>query len=455
MNFVFNFIKIIILLLYISDIFLKANITKIFKKIRYFTFVKSRLIKTGKKINIKNQQNMENMNIQKNSFIDIGSNLTDKMFDGIYNTKKHENDLKYVLNRARSHNVEKIIITCTCLKDIDKSLKICETHDPKGNFLFLTAGVHPTSSYEFVNKHDMETKNELARNEFEEFRKYFKNRKNILDVNPKHSDLKEIEEHSTSITSVKEGVNEKKTGQAIIKESFKIPGFVYNEKDHAYLEKLKEKIENHSDKIISIGEIGLDFDRLYFCPKYLQIKYFIYQLKLVEIYRLPIFLHMRNCSDIFFEILDIYKPLIEDVGAVIHSFTDKEDVIKKIKNYKNLYIGVNGCSLKNIENINAVKRIPLNLLLLETDSPWCSIRRTHASYPYIKEKFEKRNYVNLKKVPNLIKCDDSTIFKERNEPYNIVDIAEATYKIQGLDISFNSFCTKVRHNTLNLFKKMK
>lgn len=38
-----------------------------------------------------------------------------------------------VLNRAKYNNVEKIIITCTCIEDIDKSLNICETY---GLFLY-------------------------------------------------------------------------------------------------------------------------------------------------------------------------------------------------------------------------------------------------------------------------------------------------------------------------------
>ncbi|KAI4840886.1 hypothetical protein MKS88_000650 [Plasmodium brasilianum] len=381
------------------------------------------------------------MDTQENLFIDIGSNLTDKMFDGIYNKKKHENDLKYVLNRAKNNNVEKIIITCTCLEDIDKSLEICETYDPEGKFLFLTAGVHPTNCFEFIEKKTSEEKDILAKKEFENFIKYFKNEKNIMNENSKYGSSADSKDNNAKLECAKI-CQEKQCPDDTLKDTFIIPGFVYNEKDQYYLEKLKKKIENHGDRIVCIGEIGLDFDRLFFCPKYIQIKYFIYQLKLVEIFKLPIFLHMRNCSDIFFEILEKYKSLIEDVGAVIHSFTDKEEIIEKISNYKNLYIGVNGCSLKTIENINAVKKIPLNLLLLETDAPWCSIKKTHASYHFIKDKYEKRNYINLKKIRNVIQCDDTTIFRERNEPYNIVDIAELTYKIKGPNIPFDEFCKK-------------
>ncbi|CRG93372.1 TatD-like deoxyribonuclease, putative [Plasmodium gallinaceum] len=454
MQSIIYFIKYVIFLLYIYNIILKAKSFKVSKNIRYFIFFEKNIVfKRETKINLKKSTNIKKMDSQENLFIDIGANLTDKMFDGIYNKKKHENDLKYVLNRAKNNNVEKIIITCTCFEDIDKSLKICETYDPECNFLFLTAGVHPTSCFEFTGKKHIEETEMLAKKEFEDFIKYYENEKNFVEKK-KCEDLVENKESNVNLSTTI--INERKiNSDEIRKEDFKIPGFVYDEKDQNYLEKLKEKIKNNSNRIVSIGEIGLDFDRLFFCPKYTQIKYFIYQLKLVEIFRLPIFLHMRNCSDIFFEILEKYKPLIEDVGAVIHSFTDQKETIERICNYKNLYIGVNGCSLKTFENINAVKKIPLNLLLLETDAPWCSLKKTHASYQFIKEKYEKRSYTNLKKIKNVIQCDDTTIFKERNEPYNIVDIAEITYKIKDPNITFDAFCKKIRCNTLNLFKKLR
>ncbi len=54
----------------------------------------------------------------------------------------------------------------------------------------------------------------------------------------------------------------------------------------------------------------------------------------------------------------------------MHSFTGKESELKKILEM-DLYIGINGCSLKTKENIEVAKKVPLEWLMVETDAPYC------------------------------------------------------------------------------------
>ena len=65
-------------------------------------------------------------------------------------------------------------------------------------------------------------------------------------------------------------------------------------------------------------------------------------------------------------------------SGVVHSFTGDEEELNALL-AMDLYIGVNGCSLKTKENLEIAKKIPLDKLMLETDCPYCDIRNSHAS----------------------------------------------------------------------------
>lgn len=80
-----------------------------------------------------------------------------------------------------------------------------------------------------------------------------------------------------------------------------------------------------------------------------------------------------------------------------------------------LYIGVNGCSLKTKENLEVVKKIPVDRLMIETDCPYCDIRNSHASSQYLKTKFQKTAKDKYKK---------EKLVRDRNEPCTIVHVAE-------------------------------
>lgn len=72
-----------------------------------------------------------------------------------------------------------------------------------------------------------------------------------------------------------------------------------------------------------------------------------------------------------------------------------------------ILVGVNGCSLKTAENLNVMKGIPVERMMIETDSPYCEIKNTHAGM-----KFVKSTWPSKKKE----KYDQESIVKGRNEP---------------------------------------
>lgn len=63
-------------------------------------------------------------------FIDIGANLTDPMYQGIYyGSQKHQPDLDKVLERCWDNNLSRIIITAGNMKECKKALEIAKTDD--------------------------------------------------------------------------------------------------------------------------------------------------------------------------------------------------------------------------------------------------------------------------------------------------------------------------------------
>lgn len=66
----------------------------------------------------------------------------------------------------------------------------------------------------------------------------------------------------------------------------------------------------------------------------------------------------------------------------MHSFTGTREEMWELVN-AGWDIGVNGCSMKTVENLDVVREIPLGRLQVETDGPWCEIRNSHASMEFL------------------------------------------------------------------------
>ncbi|XP_060560470.1 deoxyribonuclease TATDN1-like [Ruditapes philippinarum] len=126
-------------------------------------------------------------------FIDIGANLTDPVFRGIYRGKRHhEDDFVDMLIRAKDVGMEKIMVTAGCLRDAEEATKLVQEHEN----LYTTIGCHPTRCGEFEKSGDPD----------------------------------------------------------------------------GYMNKLLDIAAQNKDKIVAVGEFGLDYDRLQFCPKETQLK---------------------------------------------------------------------------------------------------------------------------------------------------------------------------------------
>lgn len=163
-------------------------------------------------------------------------------------------------------------------------------------------------------------------------------------------------------------------------------------------------------KVIGIGEIGLDYHYTK-ANKEQQIKLFESQLRIAEAYSLPVIIHSRDAT------IDTINTLKKfHVKGVIHSFSgSKETALIYIK--MGFLLGINGViTFKNSKLKETIKDIPLEHIILETDSPYLTPE------PYR---------------------------GKRNEPARILDIAKFISDLKG--ISLEDLATITNNNIKRIF----
>ena len=135
--------------------------------------------------------------------------------------------------------------------------------------------------------------------------------------------------------------------------------------DSKFIFNLKKKYK----KIIGIGETGLDFYYNY-SDQEIQKKSFIEHIRVASKLNIPIIVHSREAEDDTYEILKSEKKN-SDLKVLIHCFSGSKEFAKKLLDI-NCYISVSGIITfqKSTELVDTVSHIPLEKLLVETDSPY-------------------------------------------------------------------------------------
>ena len=158
------------------------------------------------------------------------------------------------------------------------------------------------------------------------------------------------------------------------------------------------------EHVVAVGECGLDFNRN-FSTRQEQIRAFEAQLEIAIDLRQPLFLHQRDAHDDF---LSMIKSCRKDLGKIVaHCFTGSVD---EVNDYilLDMYVGVTGwiCDERRGEALRrAVRHIPLDRLMLETDAPYLLPR-------------------DLQEKP---------VKKNRNEPCYLPHIAKTVASYTGID----------------------
>ncbi|CAM9273412.1 unnamed protein product [Choristocarpus tenellus] len=205
------------------------------------------------------------------------------------------------------------------------------------------------------------------------------------------------------------------------------------------------KAGKSTGKVVAVGECGLDYDRLQFCSKEEQLAGFELQFELSAESGLPIFFHSRASATDFLGVVGKNRDRFS--GGVVHSFDGTQAEAQDLVDM-GLYIGINGCSLKTEENLEAsilshhahLPSIPSDWLMLETDSPWCEIRPSHAGSGFIRTKLP------CKKKE---KFEAGVCVKGRQEPCHMVQVLEVVAAVRGEDEG--ELGRQVLENTQRLF----
>ena len=159
---------------------------------------------------------------------------------------------------------------------------------------------------------------------------------------------------------------------------------------------ISKYIENYSNKIVGIGETGLDYH--YQVPKIKQIECFEIHLDLASKYQLPIIVHMRDAEKDMINILNKFRSKLTNI--LIHCFTGSQNFANQCIEM-DCYYSLSGIiTFKNANILRSViKTLPFNRIIFETDSPYLApvpMRGKKNEPSYIKYTIEK--IAEIKKI---------------------------------------------------------
>lgn len=128
----------------------------------------------------------------------------------------------------------------------------------------------------------------------------------------------------------------------------------------------KEMAGKNSSLLFGIGECGLDFFRMT-RPREMQLKSFEFQIDLAQRHKLPLIIHTRDALD---EGIKLLKNKKADHG-IMHCFSGDEHTAKDILDLGFHISFAGNVTYKKATNLHeAAKYVPLDRILVETDSPY-------------------------------------------------------------------------------------
>lgn len=177
-----------------------------------------------------------------------------------------------------------------------------------------------------------------------------------------------------------------------------------------------EKMEDFKDEsIVAIGEIGID---CYWSKEFLeqQKEAFRIQLKMAHERNLPVIIHSRESTEIILDILKNCRSL--NLRGVFHAYSGSRETYREIQRLGDWNIGIGGVlTFKKASIAETVKDIPLERIVLETDSPYLTPvpfrgKRNESAYiPHIAAKLAEIKGTDILEVAQQTTLNAKSLFK--------------------------------------------
>lgn len=167
-------------------------------------------------------------------------------------------------------------------------------------------------------------------------------------------------------------------------------------------------------KVVAVGEIGLD----YHYPdtnKEEQQLWFSRQLQLANEVQLPVIIHSRDAAKDTIDIMKKEAPV--EKGGVVHCYSYTKELAREFLDM-GYYFGIGGVlTFKNGRKLReAVEYIPMDRLLVETDSPYLAPepyrgKRNCSLYlPYVVEELAKIKGISAREVIDITRENGCRLF---------------------------------------------
>lgn len=168
------------------------------------------------------------------------------------------------------------------------------------------------------------------------------------------------------------------------------------------------------DKIVAVGETGLDYHWPEPDPA-LQKEWFERQLVLARQVKLPVIVHSREAARDTLEIMQAHRA--GEIGGVIHCFSYTKEMAREYLNM-DFYFGIGGViTFKNSKKLKeAVEYIPMEKILLETDSPYLAPepnrgkRNSSLNLPYVAQAIADLKGISYEEVVRITEQNARKLF---------------------------------------------